>query len=276
MPQGEPGSGLDLSILVLSYDKYKDLWPVFNHYFEAYWGDCPFPAYILTNEETFRGPRIVSLSTGPRDPDVGWSDSLISGLSQINTKFVLFLHEDTLPTSSFRNDIIISTMSFLEKVGGTCVKLRRGRFPFPLSPVPNEPAMGRLSTRLPYRNGLYISIWDRLKLLKHLKPGESAWDFETKANSRTECDEEFYSVREDHFKFIHVVSKGRWVRSAYHQVLTEIPGYKASRPVMSARDESLMNAYFAARGLFLETFGVRVFKAIHKVRWSVFGRFAPF
>lgn len=266
MTRAESTEGLDLSILVLSCDRYKDLWPVFNHYFEAYWGDCPFPTYLLTNEETFPSRRITSLSTGP---DVGWSDSLISGLSQIKTKFVLFVHEDMLPHSSFRNDIIISTMSFLEKVGGTCVKLRRGRFPFPLSPVPNEPAMGRLSTRLPYRNALFISIWDRLKLLKHLKPGESAWDFETKANSRTECDEEFYAVREDHFKFIHAVIKGRWVRSAYHQVLIEIPGYTTSRPIMSAREEFLLNAYIAARELFLKTFGVRIFKAIHKVRWSV-------
>jgi hypothetical protein len=255
----------------MSCDKYKDLWPVFNHYFETHWSDCPFPAYLLASEETFRSRRITSLSTGPY---VGWSDSLISGLSQIDTKFVLFVEGDMLPISSFRNDIIISTMSFLEKVGGTCVKLRRGGFP--LSPVPNEPAMGRLSTRLPYRNALHISIWDRLKLLKHLKPGESPWDFETKANSRTECDEEFYAVREDHFKFIHAFVKARWVRSAYHQVLIEIPGYTTSRPIMSAWEESLLNAYIAGRGLFIKTFGVRIFKAIHKVRWSVFGRVAPY
>jgi hypothetical protein len=263
VPQGKPAWGIDLSILVLSCDRHKDLWPVFNYYFEAYWGDCPVPVYILANEETFQSRRITSLYTGP---DVSWSASLISALNQINTKFVSFVHEDTLPHSPFRQDIIISTMSFLEKVGGTCVKLRR--FPFPLSPVANEPAMGRLSTRLPYRNYLFISIWDRLKLLKHLKPDESSFDWETKANSRTECDEEFYSVREDHFRFLHALVKGRWIRSAYRQVLTDIPGYTASRPIMSAREESVFNAYVAAHGLFIKTFGVRIFKAIHKVRWS--------
>jgi hypothetical protein len=129
--------------------------------------------------------------------------------------------------------------------------------------------MGRLSTRLPYRNALPISIWDRVKLLTYLKPGESAWDFETKANFRTECDEKIYAIRQDHFNWIHAVVKGRWFRGAYHKVVTEIPEYTASRPVMSVWEQFLMNAYTATRRLFITTFGVRAFKAFHKIRWSV-------
>ncbi len=257
----------DLTIVVLSSDNYKDLWPVFAHYFKVYWGNCPYRVCLLTNQEGFQEDGIACLQTGR---DVGWSDSLISALKQIDSKFVMFMHEDTLPSSAFNNDIILGAMGFLEKVGGTCVKLRRGRFPFPLSPVPHEPAVGRLSTRLPYRNALFISIWDRLKLLKYLKPGESAWDFETKANSRTECDEEFYSLWNDPFRFVHAVAKGRWLRSAYREVLKEIPGYTTSRPIMSTWEDALVNVYIVARGVFIKTFGVGIFKVIHKVRWGAF------
>jgi hypothetical protein len=260
----EKNTNRELTVVVLSCDKYKDLWPVFARYFKAYWGNCPYRVCLLTNEESFQEAGIASLQTGK---DVGWSDSLISALNQIDSKFVLFLFDDIFPCSFLRNDIIVDAISFLERVGGTCVRLRSTRFP--LIPVPNEPAMGRLSTRLPYRNALPISIWDRVKLLTYLKPGESAWDFETKANFRTECDEKIYAIRQDHFNWIHAVVKGRWFRGAYHKVVTEIPEYTASRPVMSVWEQFLMNAYTATRRLFITTFGVRAFKAFHKIRWSV-------
>jgi hypothetical protein len=259
----EKNSKRDLTVLVLSCDKYKDLWPVFSHYFKAYWADCPFRVRLLTNEESYQEAGITSLQAGK---DVGWSDSLISALNQIDSKFVLFLYDDIFPTSPFKNDIIVGATSFLERTGGTCVRLRRTRLP--LIPVPNEPAVGRLSTRLPYRNALPISIWDRAKLLTYLRPGESAWDFETKAGVRTQCDEGIYAIRQDHFTWIHAVVKGRWFRGAYRQVLTEIPGYAASRPVMSAWQQTLMDAYRVARRLFIKAFGLRIFKAMHRIRWS--------
>jgi hypothetical protein len=254
----------DLSVLVLSCDKYKDLWLVFAHYFQAHWGNCPYPVYLLTNEESFQHDRIVSLQTGK---DTGWSDSLISALNQIETQYVLFLQEDAFFNLDIDNGLVVNGLHFLGKLGGTTVKLRPARFPG--APLPDAPSFARISSHTPYRNGLFLSIWNRSRLLTYLRPGESAWDFETRAGDRTESDTGFYSARHGNFKFIHGVIKGRWVRSAYHQVLIEIPGYTTSRPIMSAREESLLNAYIAARGLFIKIFGVRIFKAIHKVRWSV-------
>lgn len=256
----------DLSLLVLSCDKYKDLWDVFAHYFRTNWPDCPFPVYLLTNEETHQADGIVSLQTGA---DVGWSDSVIRALAKLQSKYVLFLMDDTFLHVPFQTSVVLDALEFLERAGGTCVKLRP--LPFPLQGVPGEVSYGRLSADTPYRNGLFMSIWNRPCLLGYLKKGESAWQFETLASSRTEADKGFYAVRQDHFKFIHAIIKGRWIRSSFERVSKDLPGYTTSRPVMSVGDEWLFEAYFAIRKAFLSLAGVRAFKLAHRLKWSWLG-----
>ena len=256
----------NLSLLVLSCDKYRDIWDVFAHYFRINWLDCPFPVYLLTNEETYRSDGIVSLQTGA---DVGWSDSVITALERLESKYILFLMDDAFLQLPFQTSVVMDALEFIERVGGTCVKLRP--LPFPLQGVAGEVSYGRLSADTPYRNGLFMSIWNRSRLLTYLKKGESAWQFETLASSRTEADNGFYAVRQDHFKFIHAIIKGRWIRSSYERVLKELPGYATSRPIMSVGDEWLFEAYFAVRKAFLTIAGVRVFKLAHRLKWSWLG-----
>lgn len=255
-----------LSLLVLSCDKYRDLWGVFSHYFRLHWPDCPFPVYLLTNEATHRSDRIISLQTGV---DVGWSDSVISALGQLESKYVLFLMDDAFLDLPFHTSVVKAALDFIERVDGTCLKLRP--LPFPVEEVAGEAAYGKLLPGTPYRNGLFMSIWNRARLMAYMRKGESAWQFETLASSRTEADNGFYAARQDHFKFIHAVIKGRWIRSSHKRVLKDLPGYATSRPIMSARDELLFEAYFAARKAFLGLAGVRVFRLAHRLKWSVLG-----
>ena len=256
----------NLCLLVLSCDKYRDLWDVFAHYFRINCPECPFPVRLLTNEDAYTSDGIVSLQTGA---DVGWSDSVISALGQLESKYVLFLMDDAFLDLPFQTSVVKDALDFIERVDGTCLKLRP--LPFPVEEVAGEAAYGKLLPGTPYRNGLFMSIWNRARLLAYMRKGESAWQFETLASSRTEADNGFYAARQDHFKFIHAVIKGRWIRSSYQRVIKDLPHYAASRPIMSASDELLFEAYFAARKAFLVVAGVRVFKLAHRLKWSLLG-----
>jgi hypothetical protein len=258
----EENTNLELATLVLSCDKYKDLWVPFSHFLKTRWRQYPWNIYLLANEECFQDSRIVSIQTGK---DRGWSDSLISALNQLNSKYVFFLHEDTFVLSPYEADIFRRAVSFLEKVGGTCVKLCP--VPCPDVQVVGETAFGQLSSQIPYRNNLFMSIWNRSRLLSYLQPGETAWDFETIGRKRSECDKAFYAAWEHHFDYLNAVIKGRWVPSALDKVRSEIPGYTTTLPVMSRWEELVFKAYCIARKAFIGIFGVRAFKAIHEKKW---------
>ena len=48
----------DPAILVVSFDAYQDLWPVFFQAFFKYWPDCPYRVYLGANTATYVHPRV--------------------------------------------------------------------------------------------------------------------------------------------------------------------------------------------------------------------------
>ena len=44
----------DLSIVVVSYDGYSDLWEDFFALKNKYWTDCPYPTYLANNIKEFQ------------------------------------------------------------------------------------------------------------------------------------------------------------------------------------------------------------------------------
>ena len=42
-----------IAFVVLTCDKYSDLWPMYIHFFEKNWQDCPYDRYFVTNHDNF-------------------------------------------------------------------------------------------------------------------------------------------------------------------------------------------------------------------------------
>ena len=65
----------DVTILVVSCDKYKDLWIPFFHCFFKYWSDCPYPVFLASNDLEYSDPRVKTILIGP---DKDYSSNLLA------------------------------------------------------------------------------------------------------------------------------------------------------------------------------------------------------
>jgi hypothetical protein len=80
-----------LAVLVLSCDKYHDLWKPFLGQFRKYFPVESYPIYLGSNSKACTEPGVISVLSGD-DPD--WSTSLKRMLAQIKEPKIFVILED--------------------------------------------------------------------------------------------------------------------------------------------------------------------------------------
>src|SRR5690348_12286619 len=108
------------SVLVISCDRYRDLWAPFFHQFHKYWPDCPFPVYLGANSASYHDPCVHMLQSGA---DESWSKNLKFFLSRIPTRYVLVLLEDFFLDGPVSNSSLLGQLQTLELLGGTVLRV---------------------------------------------------------------------------------------------------------------------------------------------------------
>lgn len=86
----------DLTIIVSSYDKFSNIWPIFFDKLFKCWPSLNsynknIPIILVSNTKIFNDPRVITV-TSPSE--YGWSGNMNEALSQIKTKYVLYLQDD--------------------------------------------------------------------------------------------------------------------------------------------------------------------------------------
>lgn len=173
----------DLSVLVLSCDKYSHLTPYFTKLFNKYW-ECSdvFAKYISTETVQTEYAGFTSILT--QEPN--WSNSLIKALEHITTPHVFIVLDDMF---------LIRTMpcSYIERGIGIAKTLNLDKYIFhyphevfigKLDPTPFAPNIYKVQQDSQYTMTLQMSIWNVAFLKKCLKEGESPWEFEIEGTSR--------------------------------------------------------------------------------------------
>ena len=164
-----------LSILVVSCDKYNDLWPVFFEMKKKNWSDCQYRTYLGTNEIKAEINDVVSICVGE---DLSWADNVKKMLDSIKEDYVLMLLEDFFIDRKIDNREINNSLEFVKSKDIDCMRLE------PLEPplfVMNHGLRaGRLNPKAPYYVSTQPAIWKKNVLKELLKEGYSAWDFEQK------------------------------------------------------------------------------------------------
>lgn len=207
------GNSSRLSILIVSCDKYSDIWPTFFAFFWNYWSDCPFPVYLGANQKSFDDIRIRMLYTGP---DFNWAKNTRTMLAQIDTPYVIMLLEDFFLKQHVLTTQINYFLDGLKQLKGGYLRLKP--FPKPDLPVQAFPDIGEISPGAPYRSALQAAIWEKETLVNLLKPGESAWDMEIYGSRRSDrLPVGFYSTWETVINYEAGVCKGKWLPWAVKQ-----------------------------------------------------------
>jgi hypothetical protein len=193
-------------VLVVSCDRYSDVWRPFFELFWRRWPDCAGPVYLGTNFLRHDDQRVQSLPIGP---DVTWASGVRRMLDRLDSDYVLVMLEDFLLTEPVDNARIerLARLARAEQPG--CLRLY-SILPPPRS-HPRHPELGWFAPGDPYRITAQAAIWRVSTLRRLLVPGFSPWDFEFLGTQLARgMPDAIWGVREPALVYDQAVEKGRW------------------------------------------------------------------
>ncbi|MCK9555691.1 hypothetical protein M0R36_07740 [bacterium] len=195
------------AVLVVSCDKYADLWKPFFQLFWQFWPDCPTNVYLLTNEICTSFPRVKNLLIGK---DISWSDNLRKAILELDEKYIFLFIDDLFLYDFVNASKVLEIFKWILKSNPNYIRMNPTQKP----DSPYNELVGSVSKGTIYRTSTVLSVWKKNVLLDLLKQGESAWDFEVYGSVRSDVYEGFYSTWSHYFPVINCVVKAKWQRSA--------------------------------------------------------------
>ena len=223
-----------IAILVISCDKYSDLWEPCVKIFNKYWGDCPYDKYIATNTKEFNFQGFSNILMGE---DKSWSYGLKCVLKRLEEQYeyVFTLLEDYYFIEKINNDYM--TRMFVSFVSAEGNFLSLYKLPSKLKNY-NE-FFGELENNIPYRQSCVFTLW-KIKTLKEiLKDDENAWEFEKIGVKRGFQYDKFFGTHYN-FKTINVVIRGKLVPKDYNILKKMLPEVNLKRPSFTSLEMSIM------------------------------------
>lgn len=238
----------DVAVLVVSCDKYQDLWRPFFTCFFRYWPDCPYPVHLGSNFETYDDDRVNKVCIGD---DVDYSSNLLAMLTGIHQEWILLWIEDRVLSAPVSTRRISRVVEFAKREGASYVKLIASH-PFALRPE-CERDLGEIPRGASYRVCMTVGLWRKSALVALLRRGESAWDIERRGSLRSGSMEgRFFSLcvssrRDPPIVDTHLIIKGRLARGALGFLSRErIRDQMSSRPVQGIASHWYVRLYVAA------------------------------
>ena len=191
--------------MILSCDKYSDLWEQITKNAKEQFSDLGMPIYLVSNLADFRGDNIYVIKTGE---DNNWSDSFKSALEKIDESKLLVILDDIYITKKPLASEVLRCFEILESNQlGT----------FHARPTPkkrrynnNHGDWYEFSNNDEYTANVY-AFWDKHSLLSILKSGESAWDFEVYGSRRLNRFYRSGAYNLSLLEMAHLIEKGEWV-----------------------------------------------------------------
>lgn len=204
---------MKIGFVVLSCDKYSDLWEPFFGLLFKYWPDCPFKIYLFSNEKKFDHPRVTTILSGP---DSSWAGSVKKCLQQLDEDYVFLFFDDVFLNRPVKQDDIALLTAKLNLYQPDYLRFR----PVPKPDQRIDEAIGVYGESTLYRTAVF-AIWKRAVLESLLFEGESAWDLEMKGLKRASIYKKFYGVYREYFSYWHGVEKGTWDADVVRHIRSE-------------------------------------------------------
>lgn len=223
------------TVLVNSCDSYEDTWFPFFKLFKEYWSDCKLPIVLNTERKNFKydglNIQTFGLYKNVKRIKDSWSDRLLKTLDKIDSEYIIFLLDDFFIKEKVdveNLEKIFSLINADKDIGAIYfvpVKPIMSKFDKPYLEDNNSKLYVRSKSYNKRRfikeffssekcqDGLYVvnaqaAIWRKETLVKTLRHGESAWDWETYGTMRaTKMKEKFIELKSNTV-FIYDVHTG--------------------------------------------------------------------
>ncbi|MGD0576318.1 MAG: hypothetical protein ABSB61_13295 [Anaerolineales bacterium] len=168
------------AVLVVSCDRYRDVWDPFFTLLFRYWPDCPYPVYLGANQETFPSDRVQPILIGP---DQDWSSNLLRMLEKLPQPDCLLLQEDFLLSGVVDTPRVRDLVAYAQRKGAGCMRLMP--IPGAEAACPDSEDIGVLPKGSDYRVSLQAAWWQKQVLQVLLRQGETPWQFEVRGSLRS-------------------------------------------------------------------------------------------
>lgn len=226
-----------VAILVISCDKYSDLWETCSKIFNLYWPDCQYDKFLASNNIPYSNDGFKPILMGN---DASWSYGVKTALIQLEKDYdyVFTLLEDYYFIDKIDNDYIIKMFNSFIDVDGNFLRLLKilkyKVFFF------NE-YFGETENYLPYRQTCVFTLWKIETLKAILKDEENAWEFEKIGVKRGFEFNKFFCVYKNPFRVVNLIIKGKVVPSSFSKIQKILPGISQSRPFFTPYEMLKMN-----------------------------------
>lgn len=183
---------IDLSLLVHTCDNYEKFWFGMFYTLDFYWKYDDVQVYFANEEKPISqisfnckgieykpDSRIKQILTGKSEDKNGFSTRFIQAVSQVPTKYVLYIQEDMWLKRSIETKVLKDIIKFMDDNNATSVRLHAKLFYYESYKL--EPTDFIIDGNRMYKNlGGHIlshnaTIWRKDYILKHQRNGEDPW-----------------------------------------------------------------------------------------------------
>jgi len=262
----------NIPLLVVSCDKYSDLWGPFFRVFRTRWPDCPFDLYLGTNHLTCEVPGVTTINIGD---DHSWAAGVIAMLEKLPATHVILFLEDFFLTEMVDTDAVLRLVDISRRHSVDCLRL--APLP-PPTPLPTRLAagyedIGIVEKDTPYLIATQPAIWRKDFLLKILVPGFSAWEFEHTASTMAEfMDAQVWGPLKPYLVYEQGVEKGKWKPSALkicHNCGAEVVLKSRSVFAQEELDAHLNSSSTASRAHDQKMAAIQAFQAGNRLKGTM-------
>jgi len=203
----------DTAFVVVSCDKYADLWRHFFALFWRHWPDCPYQVHLVTNHNANAIDGVTVIAIGD---DRSYADNLRLALDRIGHEWVVMWLDDVFLSGRVDTERLIRMFKHAKRMGAGYLKLAAD---MPMAyEGDNGQEIGPLPKGIRYRGAVGLALYHRKTLLDLLPPGASAWDLD-RSDLCDHLEAPFYAFTPNAAKappipYVHLLIKGKWFLEA--------------------------------------------------------------
>lgn len=220
-----------MTMLILSCDKYFDLWDGHMHLLEKYWPDRRIKTILVTDKNTEKKYDNVSVIVAGEEAE--WSERFKFALEQVTTEFVFVTLDDYFLTASVSNEKINTLISIMKYDGYDYIRL----YLHPKCPksmkIKQYSNFYAIDTSVRYSVNLFPGIWKKEFLMNTVAENKNIWKYELSLSQiATEKNAKCAVSLNDEFQIIDVIRQGKIQRKA-KKLLAQEAIYKGTREMHS-------------------------------------------
>lgn len=230
---------MNISLVILSCDKYNDTWEIFWKLKNKYWKDCPYKVYIATENKTCSYFNTIKTQGS-------WTKRARDTLQKIDTKYVLVMMDDFF----IRNKVDQGRLNTIEshfKDNVACFDLQQ-----PYSTQIEESDLEGFKIKsgdCTYKCSCQPALWDRLKLIELLSGDKSPWEWELYTTS----------------PYIHYINSGDLIIDiGFHNKEFSITQGKWSKEIIPFFKSENIDIDYTKRGFYGNEFELSIITPYYK------------